>query len=251
MATIGDVITASLQELGLIGAGEVPTANDSELALSRANDWIDGLATQGLTVFTANTRTTWTIASGTSSYTVGPAGDVKCVRPLGPNNILNIGYEDTSTSPVQEYLLGDTLTQDEYAAVTPKTQTGTYPIYFYYEPTFTSSLGTLTAWPVPTSSTLLGVIYTPTPVTEFSALSDVILLPPGYRRFYRTSLAVELSPSFSVIPSPVLQKNADESLANIKRSNVRYSDLSLDRVSQIGGINNGTLAINRFMTGNF
>jgi hypothetical protein len=251
MATIGDVITASFQDLGLIAAEETSTAADSALALSRVNDWIDGLATQGLTVFTANTRTTWTLVSGTTSYTVGTTGTIACSRPVSPSDIVNIGYEDTSVSPAEEYLLGRPLTQNQYAALTPKSQTATYPQCYYYDPTFASSLGTLTPWPVPTASNLLGVIYTPTPVTEFSALTDTILLPPGYRRFYRTSLALELAPSFSVIPSDTLRSIARDAETNVKRSNVRLSDLSLSDVGWIGGESNGTLSSSKFDTGNF
>jgi hypothetical protein len=251
MATIGDVITASLQDLGLISASESPAASDSALALSRANDWIDGLATQGLTVYTDNTRTTWTLVSGTASYTVGPTGSVTCTRPTAPERIVNIGYQDTSVSPTQEYLLGRPLTNDAYASLTPKALTATYPQYWYYEPTFSSSLGTLTPWPIPTGGGLEGVIYTPTPVTEFSALTDTILLPPGYRRFYRTSLAMEIAPSFSVEPSPSLQRLARDAESNVKRSNSRTSDLSLSEVSWIGGNTGGSLNRSRFNTGSF
>jgi hypothetical protein len=250
MATIGDVITASLQDLGLIAATETPASADSALALVRVNDWIDGLATQGLTVYTS-TRTTWSLVSGTSSYTVGLTGTIACSRPVSPSDILNIGYEDTSVSPAQEYLLGRPLTQDQYAALTPKTQTATYPEYYYYNPTFGSSLGTLSPWPVTTGGSLLGVIYTPTPVTEFSALTDTVLLPPGYRRFYRSSLALELAPSFSVVPSQALQAIASDAQANVKRSNLRLADLSLQDVSWVGGMSDVTLVRNRFNTGNF
>jgi hypothetical protein len=252
MATIGDVITESLQDLGLIAATETPTSEDSALALSRVNSWIDGLATQGLTVYTS-ARTTWTLVSGTTSYTVGPTGTITCSRPVNPGDILNIGYEDTSVSPAQEYLIGPPLTQDQYARLTPKTQTATYPQYYYYNPTFagTASLGTLSPWPVTTGSSLLGVIYTPTPVSEFSALTDVVLLPPGYRRFYRTALALELAPSFSVMPSDSLERIALDAETNVKRSNVRLSDLSVGNVAWISGSTTGTLGQSRFDTGNF
>jgi len=251
MATIGDVITSSLQDLGLISAGETPSSDDSALALSRVNDWIDGLATQGLTVFTTNTRTTWTLVSGTTSYTVGTTGTVACSRPVSPDQIVNIGYQDTSVSPTQEYLLGRPLTDNAYAELTPKSLTATSPQFWYYEANFTLSLGTLIPWPVPTGSGLEGVIYTPTPVSEFSALTDTILLPPGYRRFYRTSLAIEMAPSFSVIPSPVLQKIAIDAETDITRSNSRMSDLSLSGVSWIGGGSGSSLGRARFDDGNF
>lgn len=55
----------------------------------------------------------------------------------------------------------------------------------YYNPTWTAGLGLVYLWPLPTSTTLQGVIYTPVPVAEFASLSTTISLPPGYRRFLR------------------------------------------------------------------
>jgi hypothetical protein len=220
--TIGDAITAALQDLGVLAAGEVPSADDSTVALARVNDWIDALATEGLTMY-GRTRTTWTLASGVSTYSVGDGATVNVARPTGTEAIENLGYLDTAQSPAMEYLLGRPLTDDAYAAIAQKTLQATYPGAWYYNPTFPT--GTLTCWPVPTSSTLQGVLYTPTPVAEFSALTDVVSLPPGYRRFLRTNLAVELAPTFQVQPSPVAVELAVASKAAIKRANLREADL--------------------------
>jgi hypothetical protein len=229
--TIGDAITAALTDLGLVAAGEVPAPEDSALALARVNDWLDALTTEGLALF-GRTRTTWALTAGVSSYTVGVGQTVNVAPPGGPEAIENLGYLDTSQSPVTEYLLGRPLTEDAYAAIAQKTFASTYPTAWYYRPGATT--GTLVAWPVPTSTTLQGVLYTATPLAEFTGLAETLALPPGYRRFIRTNLAVELAPAFEVQPSPVTIELAIASKAAVKRANVREADLSLELVRGLG-----------------
>lgn len=224
MATIGDTLTAILQDLGVVASGATPTGADSALALLRANEWIDGLANQNLTVYTI-TRTTWTLTTA-ASYAVGTAAAVNIARPIGAQSIRNIGYQDTSVSPPLERSLGPCLTEDAYAALPQKALTGVYPLYWYYNPTFPT--GTLRPWPVPTSTTLQGVIYTDTALTQFAALTDTFTLPPGYKRFFRTNLALEIAPAFQVTASQDLKDAAKESKADIKRTNIRLMDLSID-----------------------
>jgi len=237
--TIGDAITAALQDLGVLAAGEVPAAEDSALALDRVNDWLDALATEGLTMY-GRTRTTWTLTSGVSTYSVGDGATVNVARPTGTEAIDNLGYVDTSQSPAMEYLLGRPLTEDAWAGIAQKAFQATYPSVWYYDPTFPT--GTLTCWPVPTSSSLQGVLYTPTPLAEFSALTDVVSLPPGYRRFLRTNLAVELAPAFQVSPSPVAVELAVASKAAIKRANTREADLGTPLVRSLGRRNDTSLS---------
>ena len=139
--TAGDAITAALQDLGVLAAGEVPAADDSALALDRVNDWLDALATEGLTMY-GRTRTTWTLTSGVSTYSVGPGAAVNVARPTGTEAIDNLGYVDTSQSPAMEYLLGRPLTEDAWAGIAQKTFQATYPSVWYYDPTFPT--GTVT-----------------------------------------------------------------------------------------------------------
>ena len=70
------------------------------------------------------------------------------------------------------------------------------------------------------------MIYSLTPVSEFTAVTDTVALPAGYRRFLRTGLALELSSPFDAGITPALQQAAMESKADIKRANMRLSDMS-------------------------
>jgi hypothetical protein len=222
--TVSDLITASLQDLRVLQVGETVSSDDAAFALNRLNDWINSLATEGLTVY-AQARTTWTISSA-ASYTIGSGGVINCARPTGPMDITNIGFQDTSVSPTIEYNLGPVLTEDAYAGIAQKALTSVYPQAAYYNPKWTAGLGLIHLWPLSTSATLQGVIYTPVPVAEFSALSETVSLPPGYRRFLRTGLAKELASAFDSPLTADLQQAAMESKSDIKRANQRLSDLS-------------------------
>lgn len=221
--TAQDLIASALKRIGVLGAGETPSGQDAADGLLRLNDLIDAWATERLAIYTV-TRTTWAIVSGTGSYTVGVGGTVNVARPVFIDAVKII---DTAPNPDLEMAIGGLLTEDAYAAIAQKALTAPQPAYAYYNPTY--PLGTLTFWPVPTSTTLQGVLYAPAAVAQLAALSTTISLPPGYQRFLTSNLAVELAPEFGVQPSQSLVASAIESKADIKRANIRLVDLAIDR----------------------
>lgn len=227
-ATVRDLLSASLTEIGVLAAGEVMTAADSSLGLAALNRWIDAQAADRLQMY-EETRTVWTIVSGDENYTVGTGGDVNRARPV---YVSRVQFQDTNLTPTTEFPLS-TLTDDSYAAITMKDQESTYPQCYWYNPTF--PLATLIFWPVPTSGTLEGVMYAPTAVAEFANLSTSVSLPPGYQQMIVKCMAVELAPSYEVQPNPLLLKQAQDSLITVQRANKRLSDLSLDQGAVIQG----------------
>ncbi len=70
MATAGDLIKASLQEIGVLQAGEDPTPGEASDALARLNRWIDSLAAQNQTIYEI-TRTEATLTANQASFSVG------------------------------------------------------------------------------------------------------------------------------------------------------------------------------------
>lgn len=226
MSTVIDLITAALQDLQELQAGETPDADAAAVGLSRLNDWLDANKNENLLVFTI-TRTTWALVASTASYTVGSGGTLNIARPVSPQDVLNVGYYDTTITPNDEILFDGLLSDAAFEVIPQKSLTSTYPQAAYYNPTYSASgLGTLTLWPVPTGTTLRGVIYTKTPVDEFTALSDEILLPPGYRRFLRTNLAIELASAFGLPVPPQVATAARDAGIRIKSKNVRTDEMS-------------------------
>src|SRR5262245_30651869 len=228
MATVLTILTTALQELNVLAEAEQPSAAQGADGLAAFNRMVDTMAAERLQIYTV-TRTTWTIVSGTAAYTVGLTGSANVARPVF---VQSINFVDTSVSPNIEYTLS-MLTDDGYAGIPMKTQTSTYPTSAYYNPTY--PLATLTLWPVPTSTTLLGVIYAPAAIAQFATLATTVALPPGYEEMLVKNLAVRLAPSYGRQIDGNLFEQAKESKAIVKRSNTRLMDLCVDPGALVQG----------------
>lgn len=229
MATVSDSVASALKRIGVLGAGETADSDDSADALTALNTFLDGCKAERLLIPFIQ-RTTWTITANDGEYSVGSGGDINIDRPVFINEVR---YNETSGSPDSEYPLIK-LTDDGYASWTQKAATATNPSHWYYRPTYASSRGTLLLLPVPTSSTLEGVIYYGSPIATFTALSDTVTVPQGYQRFLETNLALELCPFYGKEPSPLLVQQARESKAVVKSANIPMMDMGMD-AAVLGG----------------
>ncbi len=228
MATVLDVINSALTDIGVLAAGEAATGDDAADGLVALNNLIDQYAADRLQIY-GLVRTTWTIVANTQTYTIGSGGDIAIARPM---IIDHVSFQDTSPTKPLEYQLNN-LTEDAWTRVPIKTLTSPFPTSWYTSRAY--PLDVLTLWPVPTDSNLQGVIYVPTAVAEFSALSTTVALPPGYKRMLQKALAMEMLPSYGRQPSPLLIEQARESKAIVKRSNTRLMDMSLDLAALVQG----------------
>jgi hypothetical protein len=225
MAAVRDLLVEpALRRINVLAEGETAPAAQALEALASLNALIDGYALERLTVYEI-TRTTWTITSSDGTYTIGTGGDIAVARPVNAEMIEHLNYQDTSLSPTQERELTH-LTEDAYSRIRQKAQTSTLPQYWYYTPGY--PLGTIELIPVPTNANLEGVIYHLTPISEFTTVDDTVTLPPGYRRFLITNLAAELMTEYGKPPDPVLLRQAETAMNNVKRVNHRMTDLSMD-----------------------
>lgn len=237
MATWRDLFTDALLDLGVLAAGEVAAAGDIDNCLRAQNRVLDQWAASRLTIY-QQLRTTWTIVSGTSAYTVGTGGTVNIARP---SFIEHVRFQDTSTSPVVEFWMGR-MTDDDYAAQSIKTLQSTLPQQWYYNPTF--PLGTLTLWPTPTSSTLQGVLYSAGPaVTEVTDISATVSLPPGYRRLIVKGLAVEVAPSYQREVQQEIKDAYRDALQMVTSSNVRLNEMGFEVGALVSGDRRGSYYI--------
>ena len=228
MATVRDIVTGALQEIGVLAAGETATDADATIGLSSLNDLLDQWAAERLQIYEID-RTTWTIVSGTRDYTLGSGGDINIARPM---YVDHINFLDTSpTEPLERQL--QPLTEDAWSRVPIKTLEAPFPTSWYCDRSY--PLATVSLWPVPTSATIQGVIYAPTAVAEFSSLASTVALPPGYRRMLIKNLAVDLTSPFEREAQPALIHEAMESKGVVKRSNKRLMDMSIENAALVQG----------------
>ena len=229
MSTAKDIVDGALRELGVLAAGEDSSAEDSSHGFSRLNRFLDRLTLDGLSAYVI-ARNTWTLVSGTGTYNVGTGQDVAIAIPVW---VERIGFIDTSTSPVTEYGL-HRLTEDEWASIPLKTQEATFPSDYRYSRQDLST-SQIDFFPVPTSSTLQGVIYHRARLNQLTALSTTVTLPAGYEEMLITNLAVLLAPSFNTQASQDLREAARMSLAAVKIANVMPTELTPETTAVFGG----------------
>lgn len=234
--SVASLIIQAAKRVNVLAAGQTLSPEDMADMFTILQYWMDGLQAERLALPFIQ-RTVWTISSteGTiaNPYTVGTGGDVDVTRPAF---ISSINYQDTSISPTLErglYLYTD----QTWAGEAQKNLTGVYPTRAYYNPTYAGNFGSLYLTPIPSSTTLQGVLYAPAAIARFSSTADTIILPPGYLHFIRENLAVEIGTSWrDGIPlDPQLLASARMSKERIKALNVRPMEMSLDPCWTGGG----------------
>ncbi len=217
-----DLVAAALKTIGVLAAGETPTAEDAADGMLRLNDLLDSWGTQRLTIYQV-TRTTKTLTASTASYTIGTGGSINIVRPVWIDRA-GLIIDTTASVPVEVPVR--ILTDQEYARLTLKTLTSPLGLSIYYDQGWASGLGTIYPFPIPTVSTTQLVLYCPTALTSM-ALATAYAFPPGYARLLRYGLASELAAEYGVPTPQRVDERFAEALADVKRANSRMSELGM------------------------
>jgi hypothetical protein len=222
MSTYGDLIDASLTEIGVLASGETAESGDATFALNTLNRLLSTWAGQRL-IIPSLTRNTFAITANVATHTIGPTGNI--VMTMRPAKLLDVRLIDTAPAPDLETPLGE-LTDDEYQALPQKALTSTLPINWWYNATVPN--GVITLWPVPTGTGLQLAVYVAEPLSQVAAITTTVSLAPGYEELIVTNLAIRLAPSFDRQPSPDLKQAAQESMATVKRGNKRPAVMTFE-----------------------
>lgn len=230
-----DLIKLSLQDLRVYGASSNVSPEDEALALAHLNDWIDAQKNDVGAVYEV-ARTLWNLTAA-ASYTVGAGGTVAVDRPVSPQRIQGFAYLNNNLTPALEIELGPPLTPAEWRSIAYKSLQAPYPAGFYYEATM--STGTLYPYPIPTTGSLQGVMYSDVPVNEVTVITNAIALPPGYRLWLRKSLKLELADPFRVpVGEQTIERwkrERDAAAADVRRQNERLEEVSFGVAGRLFG----------------
>jgi hypothetical protein len=219
MATTKRLLEGALRKIGVLAAGEEAEPSELQDALEIANEWLDSLSNEGLLIY-ALTHESFQLTSS-RTYTIGLGGDFDTVRPT---TIEDVRIRDAGglEEPVEIASL------NKWSGIRIKDAVLTYPDYIYYEPTFPLGTLYLSAYPVENNYLLM---VTTKPLTALPALTVDVDLPPGYLRFIRLGLAVELAPEFGKTIDPVIAATFRQATAVLKRTNSksRMGTLEVDK----------------------
>ena len=217
------LITDALEELNVFQPGESIDNASAQSAFRILNRLIGSWAQQALLI-PAQIREAFDLVANQASYTIGPDGDFDTVRPPNQQSVTGVNLVLTASDPDVEIPLAR-LTDDGYRLLSVKGLDSGQPAAFYYNPTFTAMLGTLYLWPIPNVATNDIAIYTNRPLSTFADLTSTYAFPDGYGEALTYGLARRLAAPFGREVSPDLLDKAVQSLATIKRSNAKLSDL--------------------------
>lgn len=210
MSTAQQVINRSLRILGVIGAGETASGEDSSDALTALNQMLASLSLQNLTAFRV-AQETFPLVASQASYTVGPSG--AALVTTRPFKILDMFIRLNNVDyPV---MLVDAPTYDGYSR---KNVTTNLPDRCFYDATLTN--GTFYFYPTPSQAN--DVYFRGYKALEsFVSLSETVDLPDGYDRALAWMLARELGPEYGKPVTADIERFSMEAISNLKRVNRR------------------------------
>lgn len=211
--TVQDLITDALTELGIIPAGDVPSAEDSDLALTRFNRILDDWDAESAGVYGV-TQTEYTLTPNLSPHTIGPTGTFGTSSTPRPVAILGATVILVSSTPnvSVELAIRD---QVWWLKNSVKELTSTEPTDLYYDPAFPN--GNLYFWPVPTVANMVSLMVKRQLIAL--DLTDDFTFPPGYASALMLTLAESLAPAFKVSLDPQTARSAARARTRIFNNN--------------------------------
>jgi len=207
MTTALQIISRSLTDIRVIGAGDAPTADDADLCLAYLKDVMQSWDNESLMVFGDGYAAF--AGDGSQSYFIGSG---QTIDVLVPEKITRLYYQSGGV----DYEL-DEITADQYWAIPDKTVTGTPDRYFIYYNPSGASYHSIYPYPRPSSGPF-GVFYLRPVYDPAMTLTTVFELPNGYERALRLALNVEIMPAFKK-NDPMLIQMAEKAKRDIKNMN--------------------------------
>jgi hypothetical protein len=217
MATFLDIGTDALTEIGQLGIGRAPSAEQMQQALRVANRMLSKWSIQRLMLFTVNVRP-FALTPDVQDYTLGPTGSLGAGAQTRPNFV----EAAQVTPPGSSLYLGlNILDQIKWGAIRDKGATcsangvpqDVWPEYTY------PNIG-LHFWTIPSNATAL-YLKTWEQLQQFATIFDVLNFPPGYEEAIQHNLAMELASFYDMQPSQTTMLLAGEGIAKIQAINAQ------------------------------
>lgn len=220
MATALTIISSAMAKLGILGPGEVVSAEDAELCRLRLNSLVDSWILETLLAYTT-TETVFTLPANTASRTIGASQQISVTRPIRIE-----GQSFVRVSSI-DYPL-DPITEAEYNDFALKsTSVGFVPEYCFLDGGYPT--GNVFFYPVVGAAVEIHLVT----MGQLSAFADTTTdygLPPGYQRALEFNLAIEIAPDFEQAVSPMIIGAAANAKRLVKRANIMVPQLKMDFV---------------------
>lgn len=228
ITTAGDLVTSTLRLLGVIGGSQTPSADQQDTGLDALNMLTGSFNTNILDCFKITdlytALTPKAVQDPPLPFTIGPtATDIIVARPVA---IELASLVLTSTSPdisiPLELFDGDLESWMKIQVLNVGTS---IPMKMYYDRNWPN--GNIYLWPYLNAAATLRLGFREM-LDDALTWNSTLSLPPGYLRFLKFNLAVEVAPEFQREPSPTVVDIAEKSKAAIEALNSRTPEVLMD-----------------------
>lgn len=222
MTTVADIINRGLRQLRIVDIDGTADATQLANGLIVLNGLVDEWNSESQTLYEEQEET-FTL-TGATSYTIGVGGTFNTVRP---EKIISAFYRISSVDYPPLVLTSKV----NWDVIQGKTNPG-YPNVLWLDEAY--PLGIIHLWPNPVSGTL--ILSTLKQLTEFTATSTTVSLPPAYRDALTYNFAVRYSSEGGILTDDI-RRQAVKSLASVKRNNRKLSRAFLECPGMTNRIN--------------
>jgi len=200
MATVSDLITSALRELGIVGLTQTPGAELADFSLGLLNRMLDAWNADRQTVFADVHSPLLSFSAGVNPHTIGISDDSPTWTVTGHRPVSIEGIRITEDNG--ETFLAPLLKREAawwHNVRTPGTPNA-YPSDFYYDPTWPN--GSIYFYPEPSSAAIKAQLWYRVPFAQVALTTD-LSVPPAYRDAMTETLKERLTglPMFASMAS--------------------------------------------------
>jgi hypothetical protein len=222
MTTVNDLLSLALIDSGILGVGQIATAEDIQNALIRVNYMIGQWNRKRWLIY--NLTDVSVVTTGGESYTVGTGQQFNTPRPDRLEDGCFLRQIATGNTQQIDYPLQLLPSHEDYNRIRLKTM-GTWPSIMFYDSNWPT--GTVFAWPVPKANLYELHILVKNQLTAFTSLTQTINLPPEYEAALSYNLQVRLRVAYRMPPDPVMIELAKDALNVIRGANVQVPTMKM------------------------
>lgn len=219
MTTFADIAYQALKGAGVIGVGQIASAEDINDCLFECNAMIGEWSRKRWLVY--HLIDVSKVADGSTSYTVGTGGDFNVTRP---DRIESAFVRLLNGGPNQpDYLLTIYEAREDYNKITLKSL-NSMPYIAFYDSAF--PLGNLYVWPIPSNQYEIHISVKET-LTQFANTASQMNFPPEYLSALRWNLAARIRPNYQLPPDPTVTAMAKNALNTLRKANTQIARLQI------------------------
>lgn len=222
MTTPSDLIRLGLKDAGVLGQGQLPTGEDTNDCFLTVNQMLSQWQRKRYLVYHLVDLSI--VSTGAQSYTVGPTGQI--VAAPRPDR-LEYAYNRqliNATPNQADYPLRILESREDYSSVVMK-KIGNFPWAIFYDTDFPN--GSIFPYPIPLANLYEIHIVVKAPLSRFTSVNQVIVLPEEYEAAIRYQAALRFCPMFGMEASNDLKGLARDALQTIRGANMQVKRLTM------------------------